>query len=55
MGPHAKNAMPLLNEAIPQSYLVLQDIVQETAQRYEQQKKRPILTKKEFLYDDSVL
>ncbi len=50
VGPHVRNVTPLLDELIPQSYLVLQDIVQEAAQKCEQLRKKPIFTKKEFLY-----
>ena len=45
-GGHCK---PLLDEAIPESYMVLQDFVRETAETYVSADKKPILTKKQFV------
>lgn len=39
---------PLLDEPIPESYSVLQDVVRETAELYVLDKKKPILTRKEY-------
>ena len=48
-GPSGVKVEPLLEEPVPESYLVLQDFVRETAQAYVQSKKKPILTKKEYM------
>ena len=42
--------VPLLDEPIPESFSVLQDVVRETAELYVQDKKKPILTRKEYMY-----
>ncbi len=50
-GPYTTpNDKPLLDEAIPESYLVLQDFIRETAEKCIRQKRKPILTKKEYMY-----
>lgn len=49
-GPNSKgNEKPLLDEPIPESYLVLQDFVRELAEQCISKGKKPILTKKEYM------
>ena len=43
------NAKPLLDEPIPESYLVLQDFVRELAEQYISKGRKPILTKTEYM------
>ena len=40
---------PLLDEPVPESYIVLQDFVRETAEAYVTNKLKPILTKKQYM------
>lgn len=49
-GPNNRaNDVPLLDEPIPESYLVLQDFLRELAEEYVRKHKKPILTKKEYM------
>jgi hypothetical protein len=41
--------LPLLDEPTPESYSVLQDVVRGTAERYVKDRKKPILTRKEYM------
>ena len=43
------NDKPLLDEPIPESYLVLQDFVRELAQTYVTRRLKPIVTKKNYM------
>lgn len=50
LGPSGIKVEPLLDEPIPESYSMLQDVVRETAEVCMNDKKKPILTKKEYMW-----